>query len=69
MYIKDIDNVEYFISFPIFMNFEKDSVVYRVVKKKFNDDSFVVLFFHQNNAVYTYDRVICFCPKRTSYVM
>ena len=56
VFIRDIDNVEYFIYFPILMDFKKDSGVYRVVKKKFNDDSFVVLFFHQNNAVYTYDR-------------
>ena len=38
------------------MDFKKDSGVYCVVKKKFNDDSFVVLFFQQtDNAVYTYD--------------
>ena len=62
VFIRDIDNVEYFIYFPILMDFEKDSV-YRVVKKKFNDDSFVVLFFQQTDAVYTYDRGIFFAPK------
>ena len=62
VFIRDIDNVEYFIYFPILMDFEKDRV-YRVVKKKFNDDSFVVLFFQQTDAVYTYDRGIFFAPK------
>ena len=47
VFIRDIDNVEYFIYFPILMDFEKDSV-YRVVKKKFNDDSFVVFVFSTN---------------------